>query len=246
MEELAEQVALVTGGGGGIGAAAAAKLSRRGAAVVVDDIDGEAAEAVALCLREPGRPTLALDADVSLPAGADAAIAATLEQFGRLDILVNNAAAPSRLESFWETGPEQWAEDMAFADGALNCTRAALPAMIEAGYGRIVNVTSITGSHGGPQMNVYGAANGAIHAFSAGLAKDVAAHGITVNCVAPGAVDTPRHKNRSPELRARREAAAPVGRYATPAEVGAAIAYFASPEAAYVTGEVLLIDGGLP
>jgi NAD(P)-dependent dehydrogenase (short-subunit alcohol dehydrogenase family) len=114
------------------------------------------------------------------------------------------------------------------------------------GYGRIVNVTSITGSHGGPSMIVYAAANGAVQAFAAGLANDVAEFGVTVNCVAPGAVDTPRQRRRSPELRAERAAAIPMRRFAHPAEVAAAIAYFCSPEAAYVTGEVLLIDGGMP
>jgi NAD(P)-dependent dehydrogenase (short-subunit alcohol dehydrogenase family) len=240
------QVALVTGAGTGIGAAAAEELAERGAAIVVDDIDLGAAEATAERLRRRGAEARAVDADVAAPGGADAAVGVALEAFGRLDILVNNAAAPSRLERFWETGPEEWAQDMAFADGALRCTRAALPTMVEAGYGRIVNVTSITGSFGGPQMNVYGAANGAIQAFSAGLAKDVAPHGITVNCVAPGAVDTPRQRRRSAELRAEREAAIPVGRFASPKEIAAAIAYFASLEAAYVTGEVLLIDGGMP
>jgi 3-oxoacyl-[acyl-carrier protein] reductase len=246
MGTLDGQVALVTGAAAGIGAGAASELARRAAAIVVDDIDAVGAEAMATGLREMGGEALAVRADVAAPGGAEAAVAAALERFGRLDILVNNAAAPSRLERFWETGPEEWARDMAFAEGALRCTRAALPTMIEAGYGRIVNVTSITGSFGGPRMNVYGAANGAIQAFSAGLAKDVAAHGITVNCVAPGAVDTPRQAGRSPELRAEREAAVPLGRYATAAEIAAAIAYFASAEAAYTTGEVLLIDGGLP
>jgi NAD(P)-dependent dehydrogenase (short-subunit alcohol dehydrogenase family) len=239
------QVALVTGAGAGIGAAAAEELAERGAAVVVDDIDLAAAESTAARLRRLGVEARAIDADVAAPGGAEAAVGVALETFGRLDVLVNNAAAPSRLENFWETGPEEWSQDMAFADGALRCTRAALPTMIEAGYGRIVNVTSTTGSFGGPKMNVYGAANGAIQAFSAGLAKDVAPHGITVNCVAPGAVDTPRQRRRSAELRAEREAAIPVGRFASPREIAAAIAYFASLEAAYVTGEVLLIDGGM-
>jgi len=246
MERLEGQVALLTGAAVGIGGAAATELARRGAAIVVDDIDAAGAEAAAARLREEGAAAIAVDADVARPGGADDAVTAALEHFGRLDILVNNAAAPSRLERFWETGPEEWAQDMAFAEGALRCTRAALPPMIDAGYGRIVNVTSITGSFGGPQMNVYGAANGAIQAFSAGLAKDVAALGITVNCVAPGAVDTPRQRRRSAKLRAEREAAIPIGRFATAEEIAASIAYFASPEAAYVTGEVLLIDGGLP
>jgi NAD(P)-dependent dehydrogenase (short-subunit alcohol dehydrogenase family) len=244
--QLEDQVALVTGAGAGIGAAAAEELASRGARVVIDDIDGKAAEAMAVTLRERGGEAVAVDSDVSQAAGAEAAVAAALDSFGRLDLLVNNAAAASRLERFWETDPEDWERDLAFARGALHCTRAALPPMIAAGYGRIVNVTSITGSFGGPQMNVYGAANGAIQAFAAGLAKDVAEHGITVNCVAPGAVDTPRQRRRSAELRAEREAAVPLKRFASPTEIAAAIAYFTSPEAAYTTGEVLLIDGGLP
>jgi 3-oxoacyl-[acyl-carrier protein] reductase len=118
--------------------------------------------------------------------------------------------------------------------------------MVGRHFGRIVNVTSFSGTVGVKEMVLYGAGKGGVHAFTAGLAKEIAATGVTINCVAPGTVDTPRQRARPEAERAERMARAPVGRFAEPEEIGAAVAFLASREAAYITGEILYVDGGRP
>jgi NAD(P)-dependent dehydrogenase (short-subunit alcohol dehydrogenase family) len=238
------RVCLVTGAGSGIGEATAELLAQAGATVAVNDIGAEQARAVS------ARFGLAFDealiGDVTDPSVAQTVVAAVTARFGRLDVLVNNAAAPVELASFLDIRPEDWPRYMSSLHATLACTRAALPEMLGRGWGRIVNITSIAGTYGVDKMVLYGAGKGGVHAFTAGLAKEIAASGVTINCVAPGTVDTPRQRQRADDERARRMARVPVGRFAEPREVAAAVAYLASPEAAYVTGEILYIDGGRP
>jgi NAD(P)-dependent dehydrogenase (short-subunit alcohol dehydrogenase family) len=238
------RVALVTGAGRGIGAATAEFLAGQGAFVVVNDIDGEAATATAASL---GRDrAAAAPGDVANGPALRGIVQRIESEHGHIDILVNNAAAPSPVADFLQLPEETWAESLSSFEGTLGCTRAVLAGMVARGGGRVVNVTSIGGVHGVAGMSVYSAAKGAIHAFTAALAKEVAHAGVTVNCVAPGTVDTPRQRARNPELQARRREAIPLGRFAAASEVAAAVAFFASDEAAYITGEVLLVDGGRP
>jgi NAD(P)-dependent dehydrogenase (short-subunit alcohol dehydrogenase family) len=238
------RVALVTGAGRGIGAATAEFLAGQGAFVLVNDVDGDAATATAAALGVDR--AAAAPGDVSGGAAVRELVQRAEAEHGGVDILVNNAAAPSPVADFLQLPEETWAPSLSSFEATLGCTRAVLPGMVARGGGRVVNVTSIGGVHGVAGMSVYSAAKGAIHAFTAALAKEVAHAGVTVNCVAPGTVDTPRQQARSPELRARRQAAIPLGRFAAAAEVAAAVAFFASAEAAYITGEVLLVDGGRP
>jgi 3-oxoacyl-[acyl-carrier protein] reductase len=238
------RICLVTGAGSGIGQATAELLAQAGATVAVNDISD--ASAAATCARLGLQHDPALVGDVTNPVRAEAIVAAVLKRFGRLDILVNNAAAPVELASFLDVPPAEWPRYMSSLHATLACTRAALPGMLERGWGRIVNVTSIAGTYGVDKMVLYGAGKGGVHAFTAGLAKEIASSGVTINCVAPGTVDTPRQQQRAEDERARRMARVPTGRFAEPREVAAAIAYLASPEAAYVTGEILYIDGGRP
>jgi NAD(P)-dependent dehydrogenase (short-subunit alcohol dehydrogenase family) len=240
---LAGRTALVTGGGGGIGAATSAFLARQGAFVIVNDLLPEAAQSVADSI---GSRALALAGDVTGVEETLALFEDAVARVGAVDILVNTAAAPTPIAPFVELGHEEWAAGLSSLYSTLACTKAVLPGMIERGFGRIVNVTSISGVFGVVDMSLYSAGKGGVHAFTAALAKEVAGSGVTVNCVAPGTVDTPRQRARDPQLRAARQAAVPLGRFALPEEVASAIGYFASDEAAYVTGEVLLVDGGRP
>jgi NAD(P)-dependent dehydrogenase (short-subunit alcohol dehydrogenase family) len=238
------RICLVTGAGSGIGQATAELLAEAGATVAVNDI-GEAS-ARATCERLGMAYDAALIGDVTDPEQAQRVVAAVIGQHGRLDILVNNAAAPVELAGFLDVPPGEWTRHMSSLYATLACTHAALPGMLERGFGRIVNVTSIAGSYGVDKMVLYGAGKGGVHGFTAGLAKEIAGRGVTINCVAPGTVDTPRQRQRAEDERARRMARVPAGRFAEPREVAAAIAYLASEEAGYVTGEILFIDGGRP
>jgi NAD(P)-dependent dehydrogenase (short-subunit alcohol dehydrogenase family) len=237
-------VCLVTGAGSGIGRATAAVMKEQGAIVAVNDIDRAVAEETCRQLGLPFEP--AFVADVTDPESAASLMAKVKGRHGCIDILVNNAAAPVPLTRFLDVAPELWATHLSSLLATLACTRAALPDMIARGFGRIVNISSISGTVGVKDMVLYGAAKGGIHAFTAGLAKEIAATGVTINCVAPGTVDTPRQRARPAAERAERMARAPIGRFADPREVGAAVAFLASRESAYITGEILYVDGGRP
>jgi 3-oxoacyl-[acyl-carrier protein] reductase len=233
--------ALVTGAGRGIGAAVARTLATQGAAVVINDIDAGSADALVTelgCRAVPG--------DVTDPHVAAEVVAAAADAVGSIDILVNNASAPVPLARFLDIDPSDWGGHLSSFHATLACSRAALPAMIDRGWGRIVSIGSISGGVGVDSMVLYGAGKGAIHAFTAGLAKEVAASGVTVNAVSPGVVDTPRQRSRPADELARRAQRIPLGRFANAEEIGTAVAFLCSRESAYITGEVLYVDGGRP
>lgn len=237
-------VCLVTGAGSGIGRATAAVLAGQGATVALNDVDASsAAEAAAEC---GGDAHSSYMGDVTDPAIAEKVVAEVVTRHGRLDVLVNNAAAPIGLTKFLDVRPADWSTHLSAFFGTLSCTRAALPQMTRQGWGRIVNISSISGSVGVKDMVLYGAGKGGMHAFTLGLAKEIAGTGVTINCVAPGTVDTPRQRARPAEERRERMARVPLGRFAEPEEIGAAVAFLASREAGYITGEVLFVDGGRP
>lgn len=235
---------LVTGAGSGIGEAIARLLVECGATVVVNDINDASAQRV--CDEIGCEYVPEAVGDVTEPEIAARVVTNVISRHGGIDVLVNNAAAPIGLGRFLDLDPAEWDDHLSALHAALACTRAAAPSMIAAEWGRIVNITSISGVHGVDQMVLYGAGKGALHAFSAGLGKELAGSGVTVNCVAPGLVDTPRQRSRPANELAARRARVPMGRFADPREIAAAVVYLASAEAAYVTGEVLLIDGGRP
>lgn len=240
------QVAIVTGGGQGIGRGIALALATEGANVAVFDVNLQAARETADAIGKHGRRALALEVDVTDLDQVETATTDVLAAFARLDVLVNNAGWTPN-EPFAGSLPETWRKviDVNYL-GVLNCTRTALHTMAPAQRGRIVSIASDAGRIGTPREAVYAGAKAAVIGFSKSLAVEVARHGITVNVVSPATVDTPLLRGMlSPEQIERREKANPMGRLGRPEDVAAAVLFFASPGAAYVTGQVLSVNGGI-
>jgi 2-hydroxycyclohexanecarboxyl-CoA dehydrogenase len=234
--------ALVTGGASGIGAAIAARLGAEGAEVWVGDIDTEGAERVAGEIAGH-----AVELDVTDFESAKAAI----EAAGTLDILVNNAGT-DEFGFFTYTAPEQWRRLLDInLGGVFNCTHAALPAMQQARYGRIVSISSEAGRVGSKGSAVYSATKGGVVAFMKAIGRENARYGITANSIAPGPIETPLLMGAKEfgEIGERvietMKRATQMGRLGQPEEVAAAAAFLASDDATYVTGETLGVSGGL-
>ena len=234
--------ALVTGGGSGIGAAISARLAAEGAEVWVGDIDVESAARVAG--EVAGH---ALELDVTQLDSAQAAVAA----IGSVDVLVNNAGT-DEFGFFTYTQPDQWQRLLAInLTGVFNCTYAALTGMQEAQYGRIVSISSEAGRVGSKGSAVYSAAKGGIVAFMKAIARENARYGVTANSIAPGPIETPLLMGAKEfgEIGERvietMKAATQLRRLGEPDEVAAAVAFLASDDASYVTGETLGVSGGL-
>jgi 2-hydroxycyclohexanecarboxyl-CoA dehydrogenase len=234
--------ALVTGGARGIGAAIAARLAAEGAEVWVGDVDDDGAAKVAA---EVNGHALALD--VTDHESARAAVDAT----GALDVLVNNAGT-DEFGFFTYTTPEQWQRVLAVnLGGVLNCTHAVLPGMQQAGYGRIVSISSEAGRVGSKGSAVYSAAKGGIVAFMKAIARENARYGITANSIAPGPIETPllmgakEFGEIGEKVIETMKSSTQMGRLGQPEEVAAAAAFLASDDATYVTGETLGVSGGL-
>ena len=244
------KVALVTGGASGIGRATALLFARAGAAVAVVDLDADGGQAVVQAIQEGGGRALYVRSDVSEPADCERAVRQTVAELGGLDVLFNNAGIIRRA-SVLETSVEEWERVMAVNVRAvfLMC-KYALPVMIEAGGGAIVNTASGWGLVGGRQAAAYCASKGAVVQLTRALALDHGAQGIRVNCICPGDTDTPMLRNEAhqlgePDERFLAEAAQrPLGRIGRPEEIAQAVLYLASDAASFVTGAVLVVDGG--
>ncbi len=250
----ARRVALVTGGGGGIGGAVCAALAANGRAVAVADLDLQAAEAVVRRVRQQGSASteaLALSLDVTSAASVAEAIAAVTERLGPVEILVNNAGW-DELKPFVGTDEPFWQRviDINFT-GALRLTRAALPGMIDAGWGRLVCVSSDAGRVGSSLESVYAGAKGALIAFTKSIARETATKGVTANAVCPGPTETPLLKDivrasaDSAKVIAAMTRAVPMKRLGKPEDVAGAVAFLASEDASYITGQTLSVSGGL-
>ncbi|MCW3015752.1 MAG: 3-oxoacyl-ACP reductase [Solirubrobacterales bacterium] len=228
--------ALVTGGARGIGAGIAERLVDEGADVVIADIDGEAAQ------RTGDRiGAWAVQVDVADPDAVQAAVAAT----GPFGVLVNNAGVDA-FAYFTDVTPEQWRRLLAInLEGVFACTQAALPAMQDARYGRIVNVGSEAGRIGSKGNAVYAAAKGGVIAFTKSIARENARYGITVNAVLPGPIETPLLREMDPKAIEVVTAQTQLRRLGTVAEVAAAVTFLAAEESSYVTGEILGVSGGM-
>jgi 2-hydroxycyclohexanecarboxyl-CoA dehydrogenase len=241
-------VAIVTGAGRGIGAAIAARLAQAGCAVAVCDVDAALAEASAGRLAAQGARALALAVDVSQREAVEAAVGRVAAALGPADVLVNNAAIDV-IQPFLESEPETWQRILAVnLVGTFHCCRAVLDGMIARGGGRIVNLGSDAGRVGSSGEAVYSASKGGVIAFSKALARELARHSITVNCVCPGPTDTALFAQvgeYSEKLSAALERSIPLRRIGQPDEVAALVAFLASDDARYITGQTISIDGGL-
>ncbi len=243
---LAGKVAIVTGGSRGIGRAIALELARDGAAVVVNyNQSPEAAEAVVAEIGAAGGKAAAFRADVSVAEQAQALVAFAVETFGDLHILVNNAGI-TRDMLVMMMSEENWD---AVLDTNLKstflCSKAAVKHMLRKRAGRIINVASVAGQMGNPGQTNYSASKAGQIGFTKALAREVAARNVTVNAVAPGFVETDILQSMPPETLAAALKLVPLGRKGQPEEVAYAVAFLASDRAAYITGQVLGIDGGM-
>jgi 2-hydroxycyclohexanecarboxyl-CoA dehydrogenase len=238
--------ALVTGGASGIGRAICFRLARDGAGVAILDQNGKGAEEVSRAISAIGRQAIARECDVASGAGAAAAVARARGALERIHILVNSAGIGGRLP-FPEMSVEAWDRMIAIhLGGTFHSTRAVIDDMLAAGWGRIVNVSSIAALRGGQGLVHYASAKAGMLGFTKALALEVASRGITVNAIACGLIDTPmvRQSPRAEAFLAETARDVPVGRVGRPEDIAAACAYLVSEEAGFVTGQVVSPNGG--
>ncbi|MCE7796720.1 SDR family oxidoreductase [Sphingobium sufflavum] len=244
-----KKVALVTGGGAGMGKATSLRLARDGMAVGVLDIDGDAADAVARQIVESGGKAVALKADISDRSQVETAVATLRAALGPVTVLINNAAIENFCP-FPDIREDVWDRVMAVnLKGNYFLIQTVLPDMIAAGWGRVVNLSAFGAQLGAPNMALYTATKGAMISMTRSLAVELGARGITVNSVSPGFIDTPMARRAIdgdlfPVPYQDIVANYPVPRLGKPEEIAAACAFFASDDAAYVTGQVLGVNGG--
>ena len=251
MQRFEGKTIVVTGGGGGIGGATSLRFGKEGGRVAVFDLNLEAAEKVAAQIRADGGAAQAFLCDITDRASVDAAVAATEEKLGPIDVLVNNAGWDV-FKPFTKTEPAQWDKLIAInLTGALHMHHAVLPGMAARKAGRIVNIASDAARVGSSGEAVYAACKGGLVAFSKTIAREHARHGITVNVVCPGPTDTAlfaEYKEGAGNPEKLMEAftrSIPLGRIGQPQDLPGAILFFASDDAAFITGQVLSVSGGL-
>ncbi|KXK24065.1 MAG: 3-oxoacyl-ACP reductase [Chloroflexi bacterium OLB15] len=245
-EQLQEKVAVVTGASRGIGRGIALELASRGATVVVNyQKSADAANALVAEIEGAGGKALAVQADVSTEEGANALIKAAIDAYGKIDILVNNAGT-TRDNVIMLMSAEDF--DTVIDTNLRStwlCSKAAVRAMMRKRYGRIVNITSISGIMGNGGQTNYSASKAGIIGLTKALAREVSSRNVTVNAVAPGFVLTDLTANLPEDITAKLNENIPLGRWGSIEDVAKATAFLVSDEASYITGHVLVVDGGL-
>ena len=247
-----DKVAIVTGGGGAIGRETSKLLATEGAKVMVADLNTEEANKVVDEIKALGHKALAIDLDTTKADKAEQLAKATLDNFGQIDILVNvvgGSAGPfikTKLGFFAQSNKERWEEIVNLnLLGTFNCTRAVINHMIERRNGKIVSIASTSGVIGMQKAAEYSAAKAGIIGFTKALAKEVGPYGINVNCVSPGVVGTPRVLEMAKELIPEWTKGIRLGRLAKPEEIASVVFFLVSDESSYITGQNIIVDGGL-
>ena len=240
------RIALITGSARGIGRAISETLASRGANIIVADLQYELAEQTAKELANTfGNRTLAVSVNVSEPSSVNSMVEKSIDEFGHIDILVNNAGI-TRDKLIMRMEEEDW--DLVIdvnLKGAFNCCKAVFRPMMRQRYGRIVNISSVSGLAGQVGQANYSSSKAGLIGLTKALAREFASRNITVNAVAPGFIPTTLTQDLAPELKEAILKATPLGRMGTPEEIAYAVTFLASDEAAYITGQVLAVDGGM-
>jgi 3-oxoacyl-(acyl-carrier-protein) reductase len=245
MKDLQGKVALVTGGTRGIGRAIVMELADAGADVIFNyQHSQEQADEVCRLVREKGTRSQAFLADVGSDEDVQRMVDEVVKVFGPISVLVNNAGI-TRDRSFLKMSKEMWREVLRVnLDGVFNVTHSVLPGMIDTGWGRVINISSVIGEMGNFGQTNYAATKGAIISFTMSLAREVARKNITVNAVAPGFIATDMTKDVPAAALDQVKSMTPLGRLGTPDEVAAAVGFLAGPRASFITGHVLAVNGG--
>jgi len=243
--DLSGRTALVTGGGLGIGRSIALAMARQGADIAVADINDEYADAVVEEVQALGRKAIAVNMNVASRESVDKGVADVLAEFDRIDILINNAGiiADTLLVRMKDEDFNRVIDTN--LKGTYYCTKAVVPGMMRALWGRIISVSSVVGLRGNAGQTNYAASKAGINAFTWSLAKELATRNITVNAVAPGYVSTATVDVLSDRVKDTVMNAIPMQRFGTPEDISGLVAFLASEEAAYITGDVIRADGGL-
>ena len=240
--DLTGQTAIITGSATGIGETIARRLANAGATVVVADMNLAGATEVAQSI---GGSAFAVELDVTSAASAEQAVAAVLAKTGRLDILVNNAGIGGKAAPIWEQSLDDWNRVIAInMTGVFNLTKASIVPMRARKYGRIVNIASIAGKEGNPNMTAYSATKAGVIGFTKSVAKEVATEGICINAVAPAVVRTKILDQLTPEQVDYMTQKIPMRRTGTTEEIAAVVHFLASPDCSFVTGQTYDASGG--
>ncbi len=248
MKKLKDRVAIVTGAGQGIGKGIVLELAKEGAKVVVSDINEKTMNETVEEIKKLGAEAIGVKADVANSAEVEEIVKRTLEQFGRVDILVNNAGI-CKTSQVTDMSEDEWDKVLAInLKGVFLCSKTVLPKMVEQKYGKIINITSIAGAKiAWPKIGHYVASKAGIIGLTRNLALDYSRYGINVNAVAPGAIETAMLDSVLKDLGMTREQVIqgiPLGRIGQPEDIAKVVAFLASDDSSYITGQTIITDGG--